>query len=145
MYVSLTYAIFEQWVRLFLAWKDFGRLFDHSFPTCAFFFFFKVEISLGTPLQLFMPGSVHSGSASSHVCGRVFPDMLRVSSFPDRFPHHAWTAAYSAHSDFDRSRVYTCLGVNCHLHFWHNNRGLLRATTVTRGWNGHRIRVNTQS
>ena len=51
----------------------------------------------------------------------------------------------SAHSDVFGSRVYACLGVTCHLHFWQNDRGLLRATAVTRGWNGHRIRVSTQS
>ena len=39
------------------------------------------------------------------------------------------------------SRVHGYLAVTCHLHFWHNDRGLLRATAVTRGWNGHRIRV----
>ena len=37
------------------------------------------------------------------------------------------------------------LGVTRHLHFRQNGRGLLRATAVTRGWNGHRIRVRTQS
>ena len=26
----------------------------------------------------------------------------------------------------------------CYLHFWQNDRGLLRATAVTRGWNGYR-------
>ena len=41
--------------------------------------------------------------------------------------------------------MYACLGVNCHLHFWQNDRSLLRATAVTRGWNGHLIRVSTQS
>ena len=40
--------------------------------------------------------------------------------------------------------VYACLGVICHLHFWQNERGILRATAVTRGWNGHQ-RVSTQS
>ena len=25
----------------FLAWEDLGRMFDHSFPACAFFFFFN--------------------------------------------------------------------------------------------------------
>ena len=66
---------------------------------------------------------------------------MRVSLVPDRFPHYAWTAALSAHSDFVGSRVFACLGVTCHLHFGHNGRGLLRATVVTRGWDGHRIRV----
>ena len=35
-------------------------------------------------------------------------------------------------------KVYACLAVTCHLRFWRNDRGLLRATAVTRGWNGHR-------
>ena len=26
-----------------------------------------------------------------------------------------------------------------HLHFWQNDRGLLRADAVTQSWNGHRI------
>ena len=49
----------------------------------------------------------------------------------------------SDHSGSARG-VYACLGVTCHLHFWQNDRGLLRATAVTRGWNEHRIRVGTQ-
>ena len=35
-------------------------------------------------------------------------------------------------------KVYACLTVTCHLRFWRNDRGLLRATAVTRGWNGYR-------
>ena len=35
-------------------------------------------------------------------------------------------------------RVYACLAVTCHLHFWQNDRDLLPATAVTRGWNGYR-------
>ena len=65
----------------------------YSPPVPFFFFFFKVEISSFTLIPLLRPGSVHSGSASWHNCGRVFPDVLRVSLFPDRFPHYAWTAA----------------------------------------------------
>ena len=34
--------------------------------------------------------------------------------------------------------VYACLAVTCHLHFWQNDRDLLHATAVTRGWNGYR-------
>ena len=79
-----------------------------------------------------MPGSVHSGSASRDDCGRMFPDKLRVSSFPYRFPHYAWTAAWSAHSDFVRSSVYTCSGVTCHLHFWQNDRGILNKSQHTK-------------
>ena len=35
-------------------------------------------------------------------------------------------------------RVYVCLAVTCHLHFWQNDQDLLRATAVTRRWNGCR-------
>ena len=35
-------------------------------------------------------------------------------------------------------KVYACLAVTCHLHFWQNDRDFLRATVVTRGWNGYR-------
>ena len=35
-------------------------------------------------------------------------------------------------------KVYGCLAVTCHLHFWQNDRDLVRATVVTRGWNGYR-------
>ena len=33
-------------------------------------------------------------------CGKIFPDKLNVSLFPDRFQHYVWTEALSAHSDF---------------------------------------------
>ena len=35
-------------------------------------------------------------------------------------------------------KAYACLAVTCHLHFWQNDRDLLHATAVTRGWNGYR-------
>ena len=40
-------------------------------------------------------------------------------------------------------KVYECLAVTCHLHFWQNDLDLLRATAVTRGWNGYR--TNSQN
>ena len=69
----------------------------------ALLFFFKVK-------TLFMPESVYSGSASLDDCGRIFPDKLHVSSILDMIPHHTWTAAQLAHSDFVGSRVCACLG-----------------------------------
>ena len=35
-------------------------------------------------------------------------------------------------------KVYACLAVTCPVHFWQNDRDLLRATAVIRGWNGYR-------
>ena len=61
---------------------------------CSFFsFFFLVEISSHTLIPLYRPGSVHSGSASWDDCEQVFPDDLRVSLFPDSFPHYTWTSS----------------------------------------------------
>ena len=34
-------------------------------------------------------------------------------------------------------KVYACLAVTCHLHFWQNDQDLLHATAVTWGWNGY--------
>ena len=81
----------------FIACEDFGRMFDYSFPACASFFFFffnEAEISSRMLIALFRPDrSVQSGSANRDDCGRVFPGKLSASSFPDRFPHYARTAA----------------------------------------------------
>ena len=47
----------------------------------------------------------------------------------------------NAEARFNKShirKVYACLAVTWHLRFWQNDRGLLRATVVTRGWNGYR-------
>ena len=62
------------------------------------------------------------------------------------------TAAFSAHAlctSYTPAPVYTfirnhargeyeCLAVTWHLHFWQNDRDLLRVTALTRGWNGYR-------
>ena len=36
-------------------------------------------------------------------------------------------------------KVYACLAVTCHLHFWQNDRDFLRATVVTRGWSAQKV------
>ena len=43
-------------------------------------------------------------------------------------------------------KVYACLAVTCHLHFWQNDRDLLRATAITRwGRTDTEIRISTES
>ena len=120
-----------------LACRDFLRILDHPFPTCAFFsFFFEVEIAHACwVLSLYQDQSTVAQQTGTTVAERS----LFVSSFPDRFPHYARSAALSAISDFVGSWVYACLRVICHVHFWHNDRGVLHATAVTWGWNEHRI------
>ena len=66
-------VLVRSWFWLFPRVRGFRRMFDNSIPACAFFFFFKVKISLGTLIPLLRLGSVHSGSASLDHCGRVFP------------------------------------------------------------------------
>ena len=34
-------------------------------------------------------------------------------------------------------KVHACLAVTRYLHYWQNDRDLLRGTVVTRGWNGY--------
>ena len=62
----------------------------------------------------------------------------------ESFSHYAQTAQ-SAHSDFTGSRVYASLGVTWHLHCWQNDRALLRATAVPRGWNGRSPKKKKES
>ena len=53
--------------------------------------------------------------------------------------HHTTIASLQCH--FIRihiHRVHVGLAVTYHLRFWQNGRDLLRATAVTRGWNGYR-------
>ena len=84
---------------------------------------------LRTLIPLFMPGLVHSDSASWDDCGPVFPAKLRVSCLD---------------SGSLGQRVYACWGLTCHLLFWQNDWGLLHATAVKRSWSGHQIRVSAQ-
>ena len=51
---------------------------------------------------------------------------------------HGARCVYTIQPCISLGRVYVCLAATCHLHFWQNDRDLLRATAVTRGWNGHR-------
>ena len=119
---------------ILLAYEDFGEDFFYKLIRVCTFFFFEVEISSHTLIPLFRPGLLHSGSASWDDCDWVFPDDLHVSLFPDRFQHYAWTVALSAHSDLVRSKVYACLGVTCHLHFWQNDQGILNQTGSISKW-----------
>ena len=81
----------------------------------------------------------------------IFTEVVYFTALAWLVPHE--TAAVSAQvlctpynhapCHFMQSRirkVYACLAVTCHLHSWQNDRGLLRATVVTRGWNGYRNR-----
>ena len=103
-----------------VAFSSLARILEEclTIHSCLRIFFFEVENSSCTLISLFRPGAVHSGSASWDNCGRMFLDESRVSSFPYRFPHYAWTEAMSAHSDFVGSRVYAYLGVTALLAEW---------------------------
>ena len=107
-------------------------------PTALFFFLFKVEISSRKLIPLFRPDQ----STLAQRDETTVTDCSLASCVWARFLIDSHTLPEQR---LDGSRVYASLGVTCHLHFWQNNRDFVRATAVTRGWNGHRIRVSTQS
>ena len=49
-----------------------------------------------------------------------------------------WTSLRCHFIQSHIGRMYVGLAVTCHLHFWRNDRDLLRATAVTPGWSGYR-------
>ena len=79
-----------------------------------------------------------------HLCGisLVLHGRCRVKLLPSGRKlcvHHSTMHQLKCH--FNQShigRVYVCLAVTCHLHFWRNDRDRLRATVVTKGRNGYR-------
>ena len=97
-----------------LACKDFGRQFYHSFPACAFIYLdsFKVEISSWTPIPPFRPGSVKLRWLWLSVPWRVVCELVLLTG-----SHTMPGQQHSQPTDFIGSRVYTSLGVTCHLHF----------------------------
>ena len=89
-----------------------GHLFVHQkkpVSICVnFFFFFK-------QLLLLLSWCLMSSDVIWHIRDKLWP-----------MPKHG-----------SIRKVYVCLAVTCHLHFWQNDRDFLRATVVTRGWNGY--------
>ena len=64
--------------------------------------------------------------------------------FPCRFPHAMpGQNNQPTPTSLGQGCVDVFIGVTWHLRFGQNDRGLLRATPATRGWNGNRIRVTT--
>ena len=56
-----------------------------------------------------------------------------------------WNCCRRAHVLCTLLWVHVCLAVTCHLHFWQNDRDILRVTTVTRGWDGYRNKSQQRS
>ena len=51
---------------------------------------------------------------------------------------YQFTMSLHAKTNIYVYRVHLCLAVTYHLYFWQNDLDLLRATAVTRAWNGYR-------
>ena len=98
----------------FLACVGFLRMFDHSFPACAFCLF-EVEISWHTLIPLFMTGSVHSGLLSWDYCGQMFPDNLPVSSLLDWFLHCPLWTDPGLKSEISVHKLISTLKKSCRL------------------------------
>ena len=123
----------------------FGRVFDFSFPACAFDFFFLcgdwlaqtsstlyVRISLQWLSELRRVWPNIPRQIASELISRYVPTLCLDSGIvsPLRLP---WVEGVC---------VFRC---NLPPAFFQNDRGLLSAIAVPRGWNRHRIRVSTQS
>ena len=68
-----------------------------------------------------------------------------TSSVSARFLIGSHAMPAQRHSQPTQTSLGQGCSVTCHLHFWQNDQGLLRATAVTQGWNELRIRISTQS
>ena len=106
-----------------------------AFRSAFFFFFFSFFLSFF---------NIHRNGVLGR-CWVVLQGWCHVKLLPSRrvlSPRSVYTiqpCTMSRH--FMRShirRVPACLAVTCHLHCRQNDRGLLCATAVTRGWNGYR-------
>ena len=62
--------------------------------------------------------------------------MKLLPSWPKFCVHHT-TMHHVTSCKATYIKVYACLAVTCHLHFWRNDQDLLHATAVTQGWNGY--------
>ena len=107
-------------------------------------FIFQVKINSHTPVPHFRPESVHSGLASWDDRGRVVPGELRVSRFPWSIPklcldsivipfRLCWVKGVG---------VFRCNLPPVPMVEWSGSFVCHYANT---GWNGHRIRVSTES
>ena len=130
----------------FLACEDFGRMSHRPFIPCMRFCLFVFSWRLGRE-HLF--NSLHQDQST--VAQRAETTMAKcplTSCVWACFRIGFLTLPGQRHSQptpTSLGREYACLGVTCHPHVWQNDRGLIRATAVKRGWCGHRIRVSTQS
>ena len=92
----------------FLTSKDLeGRFLDESVPTCAASFFLKWRLSQ---------------QAETTVARHSLMSCM-WTGFPNKF-HYTRTTS-STHSNFLCLRVYACLDVTCHQHFWQNSQSFM--------------------
>ena len=95
-------------------------MFDHSFPACNSF--------LGGDTLYIRTKIIPQWHSELRGLSANVPWQVACELVPGQ--RHK-----SAYSDFVELRTHACLCVTRQLSFWQNDRGLLRATTVTRGWN----------
>ena len=112
----------------FLACQNCSGRFDESFPTCDFFFTGDQLVHIN--FNLFMPRISQKWLSKLIQLWTSSPWWV-VSLVPWWRPT-PWLDNIVSHSNFIGSRVYVCLAVTCHLHFWQNDRGLLRARAIAR-------------
>ena len=83
--------------------------------------------------------NIHASGVAAALFGCYIAGATRNCCHVGAFCVHHTTIDMSRHfrQSYTR-RAHEYLAATCHLHFWQKDRDLLRATAVTRGWNGYR-------
>ena len=119
----MTYCLgtFPQPQRLLVvAFFSLVRIMGNGSANHLFRFLFQSRPVCTQHYTLTREASVHSVAANLGDCGRAFPGELRVSPFPWSVPTLQAFTAWSVHSVSAGCRMYACLAVTSHLHFWQN-------------------------
>ena len=82
--------------------------------------------------------NIHWGGVLTALAWLVPQESAARESVSARSVYTIQPCTVSLHAKPHIRKVYVCLAVTCYLRFWQDDRGLLRATAVTQGWNGYR-------
>ena len=102
---------------------------------------FHVKLTEGVEMCLLHSSKKHSHPPAAEPCEKLLLLLLLLLSWCLMSSDVIWhirDKLWPMPKHGSIRKVYACLAVTCHLHFWQNDRDFLRATVVTRGWNGYR-------
>ena len=95
------------------------------------------QLSLSTPSLWFFSSSSFKAARTTHLLSKM-SWCLMSSDVIWHIRDKLWPMPKHGSIKSTYVRCMRVLAVTCHLHFWQNDGDILRATVVTRGWNGYR-------